>query len=57
MVQTVDLIVDSSSLPLSIVIVGVGGADFTNMRTLDADDRPLIHSQTHKAMFRLVSIQ
>ena len=50
--RTVDLIVDSSTLPLSIVIVGVGSADFTNMQTLDADDRPLTHSQTNKAMFR-----
>lgn len=31
MANTVDRIVDASHLPLSIVIVGVGGADFTNM--------------------------
>ena len=31
MQNTVDRIVRASSLPLSIVIVGVGGADFTNM--------------------------
>lgn len=31
MANTVDRIVDASNLPLSIVIVGVGGADFTNM--------------------------
>ena len=31
MQNTVDRIVGASSLPLSIVIVGVGGADFTNM--------------------------
>lgn len=31
MQSTVDRIVGASSLPLSIVIVGVGGADFTNM--------------------------
>ena len=29
--RTVDRIVAASKLPLSIVIVGVGGADFTNM--------------------------
>ena len=29
--QTVDRIVRASSLPLSVVIVGVGGADFSNM--------------------------
>ena len=31
MQRTVDRIVAASKLPLSIVIVGVGGADFTNM--------------------------
>lgn len=36
-----------SSLPLSIVIVGVGNADFDNMDVLDADDKPL-WSQTFK---------
>jgi hypothetical protein len=41
MANTVDRIVDASNLPLSIVIVGVGSADFTNMEVLDADDTPL----------------
>ena len=31
MSETVDRIVAASTLPLSIVIVGVGGANFTNM--------------------------
>ena len=31
MSETVDRIVAASTLPLSIVIVGVGGADFKNM--------------------------
>ena len=48
--QSSDLIVESSTLPLSIVIVGVGGADFTDMETLDADDIPLVHSRTLKHM-------
>jgi hypothetical protein len=34
-------IVSARKLPLSIVIVGVGGADFTSMNILDADDDPL----------------
>eukprot|EP00298_Acanthocystis_sp_HF-20_P011657 c19505_g1_i1.p1 GENE.c19505_g1_i1~~c19505_g1_i1.p1 ORF type:complete len:525 (+),score=213.29 c19505_g1_i1:125-1699(+) len=34
-------IVDSSALPLSIVIVGVGPADFTEMNRLDSDDKLL----------------
>ena len=29
--KTIDRIVDASKLPISIVIVGVGGADFSNM--------------------------
>jgi hypothetical protein len=35
--ETVDAIVAASSLPLSILIVGIGGADFSAMRELDAD--------------------
>ena len=34
---TIDLIVQASALPISIVIVGVGNADFTKMDTLDGD--------------------
>lgn len=41
MKETIDEIVRGSSLPLSIVIVGVGTADFSNMDTLDADEEPL----------------
>jgi len=33
--------VAASGLPLSIVIVGVGSADFSSMETLDADEAPL----------------
>ena len=38
---TIRAIVRARKLPLSIVIVGVGDADFTNMKILDADDKPL----------------
>lgn len=41
MSSTIRQIVHASDLPLSIVIVGVGSADFSNMETLDADDVPL----------------
>lgn len=44
MKQTIDEIVEASELPLSIIIVGVGDADFSNMNILDADDVPLKHS-------------
>lgn len=36
--KTVDLLVQHCNLPLSIIIVGVGNADFTNMNTLDGDN-------------------
>jgi hypothetical protein len=39
--KTVNEIVAASDLPLSIIIVGVGNADFTSMDRLDADDEPL----------------
>ncbi|KAL0481100.1 hypothetical protein AKO1_012868 [Acrasis kona] len=41
MAATTREIVLASQLPLSIIIVGVGDADFTNMDILDADDVPL----------------
>eukprot|EP00484_Ammonia_sp_Unknown_P019032 CAMPEP_0197029822 /NCGR_PEP_ID=MMETSP1384-20130603/9187_1 /TAXON_ID=29189 /ORGANISM="Ammonia sp." /LENGTH=636 /DNA_ID=CAMNT_0042459059 /DNA_START=16 /DNA_END=1922 /DNA_ORIENTATION=- len=52
MQRSIDSIVDATALPLSIIIVGVGDADFTNMDILDADDEPLRHSQTRKLMQR-----
>lgn len=39
--ETVREIVRASYLPVSIVIVGVGGADFEKMDILDADEEPL----------------
>lgn len=39
--QTIDQIVRGSQLPLGIIIVGVGNADFSNMDTLDGDDEAL----------------
>lgn len=41
MQKTIDEIVRGSSNPLSIIIVGVGSADFDSMDQLDADDTPL----------------
>lgn len=45
--KTTDAIVYGSGLPLSIIIVGVGDADFTKMDILDADDTPL-YSQRYR---------
>ena len=39
--ETTEAIVDASTLPLSIVIVGVGSHDFALMNALDADKGPL----------------
>lgn len=38
MESTKKLIVDSAKLPMSIIIVGVGEDEFTNMHELDGDD-------------------
>ena len=38
---TIDEVVAGSSLPLSIIIVGIGHADFEQMEHLDADTNPL----------------
>merc|ERR1712066_461211 len=39
MAETKDAIVRASSLPLSIIIVGVGNADFSAMDELDSDGK------------------
>jgi len=39
--NTIDAIVNASGLPLSILIVGVGNADFSAMEFLDSDDELL----------------
>ena len=44
MQETIDYIVEGSKLPLSIVIIGIGDADFTNMHDLDGDEVPLTNS-------------
>ena len=36
--KTVDLLVQASTLPLSVIIVGVGSVDFANMNRLDGDN-------------------
>ncbi|KAJ6253473.1 copine [Anaeramoeba flamelloides] len=45
MEATIDCIVEASTLPLAIVIVGVGNADFEAMDVLDADEVPLKSSK------------
>ena len=48
MQKTVDQIVRGSGLPLSIIIVGVGQAEFDNMETLDGDVNPLFSTKLNK---------
>ncbi|KAL8166410.1 hypothetical protein V2J09_007909 [Rumex salicifolius] len=44
--ETINSLVKASDLPLSILIVGVGDADFTQMEILDADNGPKLQSST-----------
>ena len=47
--DTIDSLVEASYLPISVIIIGIGDADFTNMDILDADDEPLIDKNGRKA--------
>jgi hypothetical protein len=44
--------VRGSAFPLSIIIVGVGNADFSSMDRLDADQEPLYSPLYKKKMER-----
>ena len=46
--KTIDEVVLGSVLPLSIIIVGIGEADFEQMDLLDADDNPLYSKKLGK---------
>ena len=48
--KTIDEIVYGSELPLSIIIVGVGGEDFSLMDVLDADIEPLYSMSYRRQM-------
>ena len=45
MEKTINELVKSSSLPLSVIIIGVGKEDFSSMKILDADKDPLIDKE------------
>ena len=36
--ETIDILISCSSVPLSVIIVGVGNEDFEKMEILDGDD-------------------
>ncbi len=46
---TKDLIVAGSYLPLSVIIVGVGNSNFSNMKELDSDGKVLHDSKLFPA--------
>lgn len=50
--ETKDSIVRASDLPLSILIVGVGNADFSQMTILDADFGKRLESSTGRVATR-----
>ena len=50
---TINLLVNNCDLPLSIIIVGIGNAQFNNMVKLDGDNG-LINSQGRKAQRDIV---
>ena len=52
--ETINALVAASFLPISVIIIGIGNADFSNMDILDADDEPLIDDQKRKAVRDLV---
>ena len=46
MKETLDAICKLSTKPVSIIIIGIGDADFTNMEILDGDAMPIIDPNT-----------
>ncbi|CAD8151829.1 unnamed protein product [Paramecium octaurelia] len=51
---SIDDVIESSHLPLSIIIVGIGNADFKKMTILDNDDNSMVNSKGQKALRDLV---
>ena len=47
--ETIDSLVKASFLPISVIIIGIGDEDFSNMKKLDADDDPLYDKNERKA--------
>jgi len=46
--KTIDEVIKGSTLPLSIIIVGIGLADFEQMEALDGDEAPLFSRTLNK---------
>jgi len=54
MPETINALVEASFMAISVIIIGIGDADFTNMNILDADQEPLINKQFVRAARDLV---
>ena len=52
--ETINALVEASFLPISVIIIGIGSADFSNMNILDADEEPLYDDKNRKASRDLV---
>ena len=52
--ETINLIVEASELPLSIIIIGIGNGNFENMEKLDGDESLLISSSGKKRIRDIV---
>ena len=52
--ETIDALVESSFQPLSVIIIGIGDADFKKMEILDGDMVPLVSSTGKKRVRDLV---
>lgn len=50
MQETKNLLVQAGKLPLSVIIIGVGEGDFTNMQILDGDDIVLTDDKGKKTV-------
>ena len=49
MKDTIDQVVKLGEFPCSIIVIGIGNADFANMDILDADDMELVDSHKNPA--------
>ena len=47
--DTINSLVEASYLPISVIIIGIGNADFSAMNRLDADEEPLYDKDERKA--------
>lgn len=54
MLESIDDIIASSFLPLSIIIIGIGDGNFKNMVILDNDNKSMVDSKGNRATRDLV---